>query len=403
MTPRRSGSLQQATHAELIGPALPAAVRCAGAEPDAIIVPAAKPAGNLESAIGLAMDAGCHLILLCSRGTELTGVCQLLGEWGVGSDKATVVDVPAGYYHDLFRFETTRWVQTAPGYPTRTARDHDLSVKRNIGLALARMLGWHRIFFMDDDIRDITAGALSALTGLLGTDGPGGAYRTAGMTVQEFPDNSVVCHARRLVMEEQDVFVSGSVLAVDCSTNFGFFPDIYNEDWLFFYDDAATKRLARPGFNARQEPYNPFEDPQQATQQEFGDVIAEGLYSLLHDGGSWRYATRDYWRQFLGDRRRVLNGITSRLHLAPEEVRDEMACAIEAASKTQKAIHPGMCVTYIETWREDLMRWERRLETLPRRDSAADALLELGLQSTDPFQYLCLLSSLTKLTQNFCH
>jgi hypothetical protein len=376
--------LQQATHAELIKPALPSvAARHADAGPDAIIVPAARDADNLESAIKLAVDADCHLVVLCSREAEPSSVNLLLRECGIRGDEATVVNVPAGYRHDLFRFDTTRWVRNAPGYQTRAARDHDLSVKRNIGLALAHMLGWQRIFFMDDDIRDVTADALAALTGLLDTNGPAGPYRIAGMTVREFPDNSVVCHARRDVKKDQDVFVSGSVLAVDCTVPFGFFPDIYNEDWLFFYDDTALKRLGTLGFNVRQLEYAPFADPQRATRQEFGDVIAEGLYSLLHRGRGWQDATREYWRQFLGDRRRILDEITGRLHLAPEEMRDEMARAIEAASKTQKAIHPGMCVKYVETWREDLRCWHKRLEDLPQCDSAADALRELGLSPAD--------------------
>lgn len=374
--------LQWPTHAELIRPAPPAAAPgLATAGPDAIIVPAARDADNLESAIKLGIDTGCHLVLLCSRDAGPADVERLLTDWGVGSDKATAVNVPADYGHTLFQFETTQWIRDALGYQTRAARDHDLSVKRNIGLALARMLGWQRIFFMDDDIRGVTPDAVIALTGLLGTDGPGVAYRTAGMIVRDFPDNSVICHARRMVNEDQDVFVSGSVLAVDCTADFGFFPDIYNEDWFFFYDDIATKRFANSGFNARQEPYDPFEDPLQAAQQEFGELIAEGLYSLLHGGCDWKSATQDYWRHFLGDRRRLVEEITRRLHLAPGEVRAKMACAMEAASKTQRAIHPAMCVAYTEAWRRDLRRWEKRLEALPRTDSTADALRELGLRS----------------------
>jgi hypothetical protein len=378
--PAGVGSLQQATHAELITPPLSTAAGWRPSGPDAIIVPAARSAPNLRSAISLAIDSGSHLVLLCSREAEPFKAIRLLEESGIDADRATVVSMPANYSHDLFRFETTRWIRNAPGYRTRAAREHDLSVKRNIGLALARMLGWQHIFFMDDDIRGISADALRALVGLLGMDGPGGfPHRTAGMTVKEFPDNSVVCHARRDVKRDQDVFVSGSVLAVDCTAPFGFFPNIYNEDWLFFYDDAAEKRLASPGFNARQEPYDPFEDPRRAARQEFGDIIAEGIYSLLHVGRGLESATRDYWSQFLADRKRVLDEVTGRLHLVSDEIRDEMACAIDAASRTRRAIHPGMCVKYIETWREDLEQWALRRDRLPPVGSMADALRELGL------------------------
>lgn len=377
--------LQQATHSELIKPALPSvAARRADGGPDAIIVPAARPARNLKSAIELASQTGCHLVLLCSRDANVGDVVRLLRKLGIGQDRATVVDVMTDYEHDLFRFETTRWIRSSPGRQARATRSSDLSVKRNIGLALAHMLSWQRIFFMDDDIRDVTADALAALTGLLGTSGPAGPYRTAGMTVREFPDNSVICHARRDVKKDQDVFVSGSVLAVDCTAPFGFFPDIYNEDWLFFYEDAAAKRLACPGFNARQLPYDPYANPHRAASEEFGDIIAEGLYSLLHAGLGLQAATREYWGQFIDDRMRIIDSIISRLDIAPGEIQAEMADAIKTARKTLTDIQPGMCVEYVKTWQEDLQHWKNRLKGVPRAGSAADALRELGLSPAGP-------------------
>jgi hypothetical protein len=224
---------------------------------------------------------------------------------------------------------------------------------------------------------------LAALTGLLGANGPAGPYRTAGMTVKEFPDNSVVCHARRDVKKDQDVFVSGSVLAVDCTVPFGFFPDIYNEDWLFFYDDAAAKRLASPGFNARQLPYDPYANSHRAASEEFGDLIAEGLFSLLHAGLGLQAATREYWSQFRNDRMRIIDNIIGHLHIAPGEIQAEMAHALTTARRTLTDIQPGMCVDYIRLWREDLRHWEKRLQDLPQQGSIADALRELGLSPAD--------------------
>ena len=39
----------------------------------------------------------------------------------------------------------------------------DLSIKRNLGLVLARMLGWQRLMFLDDDIFDVTKEDVDAL------------------------------------------------------------------------------------------------------------------------------------------------------------------------------------------------------------------------------------------------
>ena len=100
--------------------------------------------------------------------------------------------------------------------------------------------------------------SLARLAGQLET------HQVAGMVVRRFPDNSVVCHARRLAGLTQDVFVSGAVLGVHCnSLPLSLFPDIYNEDWFFFAKEAARRRLPRVG-HAVQEQYEPFADPQRA-------------------------------------------------------------------------------------------------------------------------------------------
>jgi hypothetical protein len=179
----------------------------------------------------------------------------------------------------------------------------------------------------------------------------------------------------------QDVFVTGSVLAVDCTVPIGFFPDIYNEDWLFFYRDAADACLTSSGLTAKQIPYNPFEDPQRAAGQEFGDVIAEGLYALLDSDLRDEFATEIYWRAFLAGRKRVLDEIVERLTdtTALIERQDEMFKAIYAAREKLWYIEPSMCVAYIKAWHRDLDRWADLLERLPRADSIDAALGELKL------------------------
>jgi hypothetical protein len=327
-----------------------------------------------------AKGIGCHLVVLCSLLTDPDDVRDLFNAYHLPA--ATVVHIPADYDHPLFDFATTRWSRHGDGKGICAVRSSDLSVKRNVGLLLARMLGWNRIFFMDDDIREISAAAILDTVSLVGTAGPARArYRSAAMTVKDFPDNSVVCHARRAIHEYQDVFVSGSVLAVNTKAPFDFFPDIYNEDWLFFYRDAAAKRLASSGFRAKQLPYEPFAEPQRAAGQEFGDVIAEGLYALLHSGLGSEYADLQYWRAFLTDRERILQQIMRRSYKASSSGRQEMVKAVDAAREKLHEIQPEMCVRYTEDWRADLEVWTRRLETLPNPGSAQKALQELGLSS----------------------
>lgn len=369
---------QHATHAQLIGHATPQpAAPDDGPLLDAIVVPASRPAYNLDHAITLARAARCHLVILCSRATRPAEVHDLLAARSFTA--ATVIEIPPEYSHEFFEFETTEWIgRQLPR--ACAARDSDLSIKRNMGLVLARMIGWRRIFFMDDDIRDLDAAALLSTVSLLADEKPPERrYFSAGILAGEFPDNSVVCHARRAIGEFQGIFVSGSALAVDCTVSFSFFPDVYNEDWLFFYRDAAEGRLGSSGHVSTQLLYDPFATPLRAAGQEFGDVIAEGLYALLEDGLCAEHASAERWQQFLADRKRILDDIIHNADKAPRDIRDKMRLAVETAGRCLAEIRPEMCADYVEHWRRDLGQWERTLKQLPRAASITDALLTLGL------------------------
>jgi hypothetical protein len=371
----RHASHQYATHVGLVEPSCPP-TPSADLGLDAIIVPAARPAKNLQTAVGLAIETGARLVVLCSLHAHADEVRALLA--GHVMPDTAVVDLPRKCSKWLLRdFETTRWIHGA-GKAVCGVRTSDLSLKRNTGLLLARTLGWERIFFLDDDIRWISADAVLSTVSLLGPDGSG--YRTAGMSVKDYPDNSVVCHARREVGEIQGVFVSGSVLAVDCLAPFDFFPDLYNEDWLFFYRDAAEGRLATPGSLAKQLAYDPFADPQRAASQEFGDVIAEGLYALLHSGLRAEAADEKYWGRFLEDRNRVLDVVGHRLHNVRPHKRKKISRAIGAAQQLLWTITPEMCAAYVAAWQRDQERWAKVLANLGAASSIEDALGQLGLR-----------------------
>jgi hypothetical protein len=336
---------------------------------DAIVVPASRPAGHLEQAITLARAAHCALLILCSRHAVPGEVRRLLAERSFSH--AIVADLPDGYRHELLDFRALASVSddlpAACSYYVT-----DLSAKRNLGLILARMLGWRRIFFLDDDIRGISYHDLRSTVSMLGY------FRTAGMRVADFPDNSVACHANRITGRLQDVFVTGAALAVDCQQDMGFFPDMYNEDWLFFYDNASRGRLSSSGRNVRQLPYDPFADEQRAAWQEFGDVLAEGLYALLERGLDAGYATSAYWRQFLDARRSFLEAIIERSDTASPEVRQQMLRSVELALECSITISPELLEHYVRRWRQDLRDWERRLAGIGQMPSAEAALRALG-------------------------
>jgi hypothetical protein len=337
---------------------------------DAIIVPASRSAVNLDQAVMLARKLRCHLVVLCSLNARADEVNELLALRNF--TEAVVVDLPDGYV--LPKLDLATSARTSLGLPDSCVNPNgDLSVKRNIGLLLARMMGWQRIFFLDDDIRDLYSSDLREVAMMLGP------CDAVGMRATDFPDNSVVCHGNRVTGGYQDIFVSGSVLAVYCANAVAFFPEVYNEDWFFFYHTAAARRLGRYGRDATQLRYDPFADPQRAVGQEFGDIMAEGLYGLLHQRAGLASATAGYWQAFLDARMSFLDDVRSRAGLINPDLGQRIASSVDAAMDWCRKIEPTMCEHYIEIWQQDLVTWERRLKSLATRLSAEAALGQLDL------------------------
>jgi hypothetical protein len=375
---------QRASHAHLSrdvsqSPAPP--LRSSRGRLDALIVPASRPASFLQPVIGLSALLGVHLVVLCSKQTRVEQVADRVSK-SPGA-RSLIVEVPNGWSH--------------PGIPTGTSNsafDHakahrtsDLSTKRNIGLLLARLHGWSKIAFVDDDIRLVGKRNIARLAGQLER------HQVAGMQVRRFPDNSVVCHARRLAGFDQDVFVTGAVLGVHCSSlPLSFFPDIYNEDWFFFAEQAANRRLPRVG-QAVQAEYDPFANPARARTEEFGDLLAEGLYALIGSERSHssfneqlRGATVQYWSRFINARREVISETEATLtrFRGVDTENGYLSAAIgslTAANSQLDSIEPDHCVNFIEAWREDLGRWQRFSNGVNNHGSSRAAMDFLQLKN----------------------
>lgn len=332
---------------------------------DAIVMPASRPAANLLPAMEVAATLGRRLVVLCSGRTSPQEAAGLVAE--VPGLDCTLIDLHGGWGHDALDFRTGEIPEA-----TRT-RVGDLSTKRNLGLLLARVAGWRGVLFLDDDIRDLSPRAVLTAESVLR---PGGAV---GMIAEDFPDNSVVCHARRLAGIPQDVFVSGSALAVDTRTVGSFFPDVYNEDWLFLYDRVRRGLVSATG-TVRQAPYQPYSDPARAQREEFGDVLAEGLMNLVHGRRPGKWVTQEsFWSAAIKERHHLLDSITKDLAEGDRADGEVALAAVQAARSTLETLDAPVFATYVQNWREDIRNWGERVGQLPRAATLPDALDALDL------------------------
>jgi hypothetical protein len=145
---------------------------------------------------------------------------------------------------------------------------------------------------------------------------------------------------------------------------------VYNEDWFFFSRAVARHDLLSVGV-ATQSPYEPFADPRRAAHEEFGDLLAEGLYALIGDIGDsklayhsqLRYARGAFWENFLEARREGLNLTRERLTrfgavLHGGGVADHALGSLDAAEHQLDQITPDLCDAFLDAWQDDLVDWE---------------------------------------------
>jgi hypothetical protein len=299
--------------------------------------------------------------------------------------EAYVLDLPADRpIPQGIRFKTSDDEELAAASSVTT---RDLSTKRNLGLVLARTLGWRRLMFLDDDIHGISKQDVNALAAGLGD------HSISVLIPDEYPDNSVVCHAHRLGGGDQGTFASAGGMGVRCDRdNLAFFPNIYNEDWFFFFKEAASRKIIEVGWS-KQRRYDPYADPERAAKEEFGDLLAEGLYARLDYGQGLHGTDASYWADFIEKRKafhaRVAESLTQHAELGKDtEVGREVHAAqisIRAAQEKLEEIKAELCHKFVELWQADLIKWREYLTNLERFDSIGRAFAYLGLAYSESF------------------
>jgi hypothetical protein len=356
---RASGesSVHYRFHSRLLVPFQPG-----GARLDGIVVPAARSAEHLEPALQLGAALGVPVVLMCSHNVRPRAVAAVAGE--VPGAEWRAVDIHPGLRSRLPELHTSGFMAAVVG--TRG----DLSLKRNLGLLIGRAAGWRTLLFLDDDIVDLRPHAIAHAVG--GLD----QHSVVGMPARYYPDNSVVCHARRFIPgSRQGVFVGGNALAISVDRCDSFFPEIYNEDWLFLAPHLDKRKVAADG-NVQQLPYDPFEIPDRATSEEFGDVLAEGLVGHLHRGSLNRPPTAENWSAFLDRRARfIAEALAACADRAADDNEARKALsALRRAENAREKILPAILTKYLAAWLDDLRLWRDYLAGVPRLGTLEAAL-----------------------------
>jgi len=347
------------------------------AEVDAIFVPTARPVAYLKEAAAAALSLRCPLVTLHSH--KWTNAFAAAAYLDPAVD-LIAIDVPDATKLRLPELKTSRLLAG-----TIFERRTDLSTKRNLALVLSHKLRWNRIIFLDDDIRVPNPLDLTKAVGLLD------AHSAVGLGIGGFPDNSVVCHAFRAGGGQQETFIGGGAMAVGMKRNRSFFPNVYNDDWFFVLD--AGKRLQQVATVGQvlQYPYDPYR-VERARAEEFGDVLAEGIFWVLDQGKPASEGDLGHWRDFLEHRKQfiqqVRSMVASQTGIDPDE-RMRMQEALTAALGRCECITPEFCVAFMKALASDQDRWQRHIQKIwkqPTR-SREEAIRSLTVRGAAPLTW----------------
>jgi len=353
---------------------------------DAIIVPTIRTAEQLRSAVQLAADARCHLILVYTDSLP-DGLTDVLAR--LRPDQVTLLTVRTGARDRLLDLGTCLPQSRV------SAAALDIGRKRNLGLLIGRVCGWTRMLFLDDDVRRLSVAKLSAAAALLDS------YPVVGLQVKKYPDASVVGHARRLTGRRQEPFVSGGSLLANPQLLNGYFAPIYHEDWLCIINHLRAGEVAIGG-SVGQLPYLPFTTSERARFEEFGEVLLSGLLWLVHartrksaanethpmaesDYWYWRDATDPrFWQEILVQRAALLADVTVRLKGKNFDGPSPLP-SLAGASQRLGELTPADFVSFTERWLASLAEWRGQLSVLSHVDlvdkaqAIEKALAELGV------------------------
>jgi hypothetical protein len=243
---------------------------------DAVAVPAARHAANLREAAKAARVAGRLLIVICSHKCRPADARRQLTKF---DPQVPVLIVDLEGYVFPHGSKTLEWTR-------RTGWTSNTAIKRNLALLLARRLGLRHVLFLDDDVRKVDSGQVKYSV----ADIESGVHRAAGWSFRDFPDNSAVSHAYRSLDKprygKQGCFIGGGGLLVRIDDDVPHFPmGIYNEDWFFLVPLLLRRQVRLLGF-LKQENHDPFQNEHAGEIQEFGDLIAEALFTLIAREGA---------------------------------------------------------------------------------------------------------------------
>lgn len=144
--------------------------------------------------------------------------------------------------------------------------DFDIPIKRSYALYDARKKNAEYIWLLDDDIIISQDNYFRAIRAMVGGKG------IVGFHVTEYPDMSIMDHAKRIVDHHNArISMTGSCMFINVKKVRGYFPYVYNEDLFFFMQQPFQNVVS--GGTIRQVERTSWTDFERIRHEQLGDFI----------------------------------------------------------------------------------------------------------------------------------
>jgi hypothetical protein len=207
------------------------------------------------------------------------------------------------------------------------SKDWDLPCKRTVALAHAREQGVETALLVDDDIYPVSSVDIEKFVSLEND-------LMGKVPISELDASCIELWCDKNHLSYQ--CLNGNYLFFDPTAELGFFPHVYNDDWLFIASCIGAQPTLTSGdslFHAART----YDQLERARCQEFGETLVKGIYST--DGISQPGAAIN-WDETVRARKRYLDQLLDGPVTAPQRL------IIQEA----RAAHRRFAAAQLEAW-----------------------------------------------------
>lgn len=219
---------------------------------------------------------------------------------------------------------------------------------RNYAVLLSLALGADLLLMVDDDIIIEDKRTVDMSFRLLGQ------YAVVGTRTVGMYDDSIIGHLARRLGEVQYDYITGQYAGLNLHSINYYFPNVYNEDLIFYAFQGQGKEFARSG-TVRQLTKKTIGNFDSTLMfQEEGEILLIGTIEATTRGNESLLLQSDFWSVILRDR---IEELCELAKLQTQHGVDSSSHPFNVLTKYHSRLQPASFVSFYRKYRRSIEPW----------------------------------------------